>query len=172
MFSNISRRSLVAIVCGALVVVAVVMIVLINRGGDTSAQGGASRGPTSTGEPTSATNAPPSRIPSSPTPSPTAPTAVPDRPKSKTIGIDDRAVLTAGTTARPSSIRQVDGKAELPGEVGGPSISVTVAVTAGKAIDFSQTVVNAYYGADTTPATPLSTGTTALTGKLAAGKSK
>ncbi|MBC7631677.1 hypothetical protein [Aeromicrobium sp.] len=172
MLSAISRKTLVAIVGLVVVVAAVVVVVLANPGGDSPTQPSSRAESASTEAPTSATIAPPTRVPSSPTPSPTGPTSVPDRPRPKTIGIDDKASLTGGTSARLSSIRQVDGKAELPGEVGGPAIAVTVSVTAGKAIDFSQTVVNAYYGADNTPATPLSTGTTALAGSLAGGRSK
>jgi len=55
---------------------------------------------------------------------------------------------------RLSAIESVEGVAEIPGEVGGPSLRVTVEVanTTEAAVDLSGTVVNLYLGTDRRPA--------------------
>lgn len=181
MSQRISRRTALIGAAGAVGLVVVLVVVLLLNQDDSTPQSGVptpaattpSYNPTATPTPTPAKTSgsptPTSAGPTSkPTPGPTATT----RPKKQTVAIDATAPLGGGTTAEVTNIKAVDGKAELPGEVGGPAISVTFKVTAGaKAIDFDQTVVNAYYGADNTPAVALTTGTTSLTGVLAAGDS-
>ena len=56
-----------------------------------------------------------------------------------------------------SSVEKVTGEANLPGEVGGPALRFTVELTngTGEVLDLRTVVVNAYYGPDRTPATPL-----------------
>lgn len=185
MSQRISRRTTLigAAAAAAVLVVVLIVVLLLNQDDSTPASGAPtpaattpSYNPTATPTPakTPGSPKPTSAGPSSngpttkPTPGPTSTT----RPKKQTVAIDATAPLGGGTTAEVTDIKPVDGKAELPGEVGGPAISVTFKVTAGtKAIDFDQTVVNAYYGADNTPAVALTTGTTALTGVLPAGDS-
>jgi hypothetical protein len=55
------------------------------------------------------------------------------------------------------SVEKVTGEANVPGEVGGPALRFTVDLTngTGKVLDLRTVVVNAYYGPDRTPATPL-----------------
>jgi hypothetical protein len=54
-------------------------------------------------------------------------------------------------------VEKVTGEANVPGEVGGPALRFAVDLTngTGKTLDLRTVVVNAYYGPDRTPATPL-----------------
>lgn len=67
-----------------------------------------------------------------------------------------------------AKVESVQGEARLPGEIAGPAIRVTVHVKNGssKALDVGNVRVNAYYGADQTPAGML----TAPGGKQFEGK--
>ena len=111
----------------------------------------------------------PSAATESPTPKPSV-TASSTRPKRQVVSIDDTADLASGTTARLMKVEKVTGKAELPGEVGGPAVSVQIRVTAGERLDFATAVVNGYYGGDDTPATPLTDGTAPFEGVLPKGR--
>ncbi|WP_051681846.1 hypothetical protein [Cellulomonas sp. HZM] len=111
---------------------------------------------TATADPTSATHAggTPSGKPTSsavPSPGSTRPA-----PVETTIGATPEP--KPGVTAEVSKIESVEGVAELPGDVGGPSLRVTVTVTnhGSTSLDLSHAVVNLYYGPDRTPADPLS----------------
>lgn len=87
--------------------------------------------------------------------------------------------LTA--TARPAATLQakltgltsVTGTAELPGEVGGPSLRVAVTLTNMGTVrrDLTTTVVNLYYGTANTPANPLATGQTSFPAVLQPSRS-
>ena len=73
---------------------------------------------------------------------------------------------------RIASIASVTSQAEIPGEVVGPAIQVTLEVEAGKqAVDLNRVVVNAYYGKDLTPAIPASgPGVRDFSGSIEPGK--
>ena len=75
----------------------------------------------------------------------------------QTVPVTGEGTPSPGVTSRVSLIEAVQGTAELPGEVGGPSLRVTVEVTNGTdaALDLTGAVVNLYYGADDAPALPL-----------------
>jgi len=62
-----------------------------------------------------------------------------------------------GVTVTVTSVEKVTGEANVPGEVGGPALRFAVELTngTGKVLDLRTVVVNAYYGQDRTPATPL-----------------
>jgi hypothetical protein len=62
-----------------------------------------------------------------------------------------------GVTVTVSSVEKVTGEASVPGEVGGPALRFDVELTngTGKVLDMRTVVVNAYYGPDRTPTTPL-----------------
>jgi hypothetical protein len=62
-----------------------------------------------------------------------------------------------GVTVAVPNVEKVTGEANVPGEVGGPALRFTVDVTngTGKTLDLRTVVVNAYYGPDRTPASPL-----------------
>jgi hypothetical protein len=62
-----------------------------------------------------------------------------------------------GVTVVVPKVEEVTGESNIPGEVGGPALRFTVDVTngTGKTLDLRTVVVNAYYGPDRTPASPL-----------------
>ncbi|MEU4384407.1 hypothetical protein [Promicromonospora sp. NPDC023805] len=70
---------------------------------------------------------------------------------------DAAATPEPGVTVRVPKVEKVTGEANVPGEVGGPSLRFTVELTngTGKTLDLRTVVVNAYYGPDRTPAPPL-----------------
>jgi hypothetical protein len=62
-----------------------------------------------------------------------------------------------GVTVTVTAVEKVTGEANVPGEVGGPALRFAVELTngTGEVLDLRTVVVNAYYGKDRTPATPL-----------------
>lgn len=62
-----------------------------------------------------------------------------------------------GVTVVVPKVEEVTGESNIPGEVGGPALRFTVDVTngTGKTLDLRTVVVNAYYGPDRIPASPL-----------------
>lgn len=70
---------------------------------------------------------------------------------------DAAATPEPGVTVRVPKVEKVTGEANVPGEVGGPSLRFTVELKngTGKTLDLRTVVVNAYYGPDRTPAPPL-----------------
>ncbi|WP_019135049.1 hypothetical protein [Cellulomonas massiliensis] len=160
------------------VVAAVVVAVLLSRGtvaavppaptGSASSSSPAPGGPTA-----SATSRPASPSPSATrSSSPTSP-APGGRPTAAPVPITATATPVRGVTAHVARIEAVTGKAELPGEVGGPALRVTVQVDNGtrKAVDLRGLVVNLYVGRDAAPAVELSTGERAMPDSVAPGKS-
>ncbi len=69
----------------------------------------------------------------------------------------DAPAPAAGVAVKVSQVEKVDGEARLPGEVGGPSLRFTVTIDndSPAALDLRTVVVNAFYGADRTPAIAL-----------------
>jgi hypothetical protein len=70
---------------------------------------------------------------------------------------DAAATPEPGVTVRVPKVEEVTGEANVPGEVGGPSLRFAVELTndTGKTLDLRTVIVNAYYGPDRTPAAPL-----------------
>ncbi len=103
--------------------------------------------PTPTDTTTSATPEPdPSDTPTTPAPTETSsPAPVP---------IESPGTIVNGLTAQVLGIEAVDGVAQGPGEVSGPSIRFTVTITndTTAAVDLTSAVVTVDYGADRTPA--------------------
>ena len=136
-------RRVIMIVLAAMAALAVV-VVLIAR---PWAAGEPGSGATPTDGPTSSTpTTEPSTPPTSPAPGATeSPQPVP---------IESPGVITQGLTAQIIGIEAVDGVAEGPGEVAGPSIRFTVTITNGttSAVDLTSTVVTVDYGPDRIPA--------------------
>ncbi|MGN6445469.1 hypothetical protein [Amnibacterium sp.] len=109
----------------------------------------------------------PSVTPTRPAPTRTPkPTAAPTRPP---VGAAPQPTRTASIT-RPTAVpiakeltasvakmEAVTGTAQGPGEIGGPAVRFTIVIknTTGRSVSLSNTVVNAYYGAATTPAVQL-----------------
>lgn len=60
-----------------------------------------------------------------------------------------------GVAVALTDLEPVEAEATLPGEIGGPAVRVTVAVTAGGVdLELGNAVVNLYHGADRAPAAP------------------
>lgn len=157
-----------------LIAAAVIVAFALPRGpNDPDAAASASSSPTSSaaGSP----SASPSESPApSTTASPSPPSnAGPDGPVVREpVPIDEPAEVFDGVSAAVSSLEAVDGEARGPGDVAGPSVRVTVAVTNDTAtsIDLSTAVVNVTYGDDDSPASSLpGPGVEAFPGSVAAG---
>lgn len=124
-----------------------------------TASPGASQRPEPSGSPV--TSAEPSASPSvAPTEEPQAgATGSPDvlRPTAAPVAIDEPAEPEPQVEVRLTSIEAVEGEANIPGEVGGPSLRVTVTIdnATSAALDLTSAVVNLYYGADRLPAIDL-----------------
>lgn len=133
-----------------------------------SASNTSSAAPSSTAGTSSGTS---SHASPTPTPKGTVPSAV--TVTKAAVPLSATANFGGQVTARITGIRAVQGKPRLPGEVAGPAIAVTVSLSNGTrkriAID---SVVNAYYGPDLTPALVISGPPTSPFGSsLAPGKS-
>jgi hypothetical protein len=79
-----------------------------------------------------------------------------------------------GVTVTVPEVEEVTGEANVPGEVGGPALRFSVELTngTGETLDLRTVAVNAYYGPDRAPATPLlKPGGRAFVPEVAAGDS-
>ena len=120
-----------------------------------------SGGASSSSEPTTSTSPPATSARPSPTTTGAAPsTAAPstDVHTKAPVPIDKPDTVEQGLVARVSRLEAVQAKATGPGEVSGPAVRVTIALSnrSGKAVDLSNTVVNFTYGTAETPASPIS----------------
>ncbi|WP_285115393.1 DUF4352 domain-containing protein [Leifsonia sp. fls2-241-R2A-40a] len=122
-------------------------------------------GPTATGAPKSSDA--PKGADATPTPDPRF-----GAPVAETVTTGDSSSFGGGVTVSVSPFTEVDVKASGPGEVNGPGMKATVVVKNGgsKPVDLSSLSVNGYYGDDYTPASPVASQTTGLSGALAAGE--
>lgn len=70
------------------------------------------------------------------------------------VPLDATVEPAPSVSARVTALEPVEGVTTVPGEVGGPSVRVTVEVANGTSapLDLSSAVVNAYYGPELTPA--------------------
>lgn len=167
------------VLLGLLVVAAAVVVgVLASRGSvaavPTSPAGTASSTPAPSGDGTASSSARPATSSPSASPSPPPVSSAPGgRPTAAPVPITATAAPVRGVTARVARIEAVTGKAELPGEVGGPALRLTVEVDndTRKAVDLRGLVVNLYVGRDAAPAVELSTGERAMPDSVAPGKS-
>ena len=161
-------------VAAVVVIVAVVAVALAARGGSapnpgaggssssgSPAAGPAGSSPASSTSPSGSVSARPSSTPSSSAPSKPARTSKPSkpttRPTKKPVDIDEDAHPEKGVVARLTTIEPVTGVTTFPGEVGGPSLRVTVEIENGtsEALDLTGAVVNLYTGEDMVPTVPL-----------------
>jgi len=170
------RRRTVLLVIAAVVVLALVVTGLV-LAGMRGAAGGA-------GQPQGEPAAPVPGASDSPPPPSATPSAgsTPAAPKvdprfgsavGATAAQDVPVTTSTGLTAVVGPVKSVTAKAVRVGEVAGPALSVTVKLTnpGSSAISLDQVRVNGYYGKAATPAAPITTGTAALSGALAAGAS-
>jgi hypothetical protein len=156
-----SRRSpKLLVLVGSVVAVALAAVVwFIIAGGDDSS--GAKGGPSGTTTPTpSNTPTVPTSTPSAtslPTSPATGPTTKPPRVKPIRADFGEDVDLGNGVSVDIVDIEAVTGKAERPGEVGGPSLRFTVQVTneTGEPVNLDLAILNVYYGPDDRPANEL-----------------
>lgn len=157
--SVVRRRVLLAL--GALVLVAAVAIAFsVTRGSDSNDEGGAdgnlaedsssTSSATSTAAQTSATAAPPATTPAG-VPGAPAPTLAP-------VPLDETAEFGDEISAALSALEEIDGQGEGIGEISGPALRVTISLNNGTAnpLSLDAVTVNLTFGADATPAVPLS----------------
>ncbi|WP_199424899.1 hypothetical protein [Actinotalea solisilvae] len=158
------RRPVVWVVAAVLVLAGVVAAVAASRSGSdpapspsasASASADASPSPDATPEPSASSE--PSAEPTEGDEPP--PDAAPGelRPTAPPVALDEPAVPAPQVTATLSRIEAVEGVANLPGEVGGPSLRVTVAIdnATDAPLDLTTAVVNLYVGPDRAPAITL-----------------
>lgn len=145
----------------ALVLVVALIAVVASRSGDDSPSRAAT-------EPTAASSEPVATPSSSPVTTEPAPTKSPK--PGKPIGIEDTGTIDEGAKLTVEKIASVTSVGKGPGEVEGPAIQVTLRVKAGTSpVNLGDVAVNAYYGADRTPAVPMSgPGGDPLSGTVAA----
>ncbi|MFD2797251.1 hypothetical protein ACFS27_27075 [Promicromonospora vindobonensis] len=169
------RRLLLALVVLVLAVAAVVAAVTLRSTADPAAAASPSASPTTTSgagaddevEPEADTPGDDGSEPAAPVTSEEG-DAEPGTATDKATAPEPRETLDPapfGTEVTPEpgvsvtvpSVKEVTGEANVPGEVGGPALRFAVELTngTGKVLDLRTVVVNAYYGPDRTPATPL-----------------
>jgi hypothetical protein len=150
------HRVTVWIVAGAVVVLLIaVTLIAVGLGG---AEGGpGSRPGNQSPEPLAESPSPaPSDGPGS-SPSPSIDPGF-GAPVAETVPKDRMADFGDGVTARIRAITAVTAVGTLPGEVSGPAVQVDLEISNGTSAEISLAVVtvNAFYGADRTPASPYS----------------
>lgn len=93
-----------------------------------------------------------------------SPAAQPSPQPTRTADLGDKTAITGSLVAKVTSMTAVQGKAQVPGEIGGPAVRFSVALTngTGGAVSLANTVVNAYYGAARTPANEVSGAATSV----------
>ncbi len=108
---------------------------------DTPGGGGSSEGPGGTGEGTATPGG--GKVPTQ---------------RAVRVALDDPGRASKVVTVRATRLEWVKGQSRVRGEVGGPSLRVTVVADnrSGRTVDIGTALVNAYYGADDRPASPLS----------------
>lgn len=82
----------------------------------------------------------------------------PSRPTKPPVSLTAPATPIAGLTTRLTRIEKVQGLSNLPGEIAGPSLRITVEYENGtpSTVDLRGAVVNVYFGSGLTPAIMLS----------------
>lgn len=169
-------------------VVALLLVVAIALAARAAGTGStASASPSATVASSEPAPSPSESAPSTQTPTPDPASAPPSASAGATAGPGPtprttKAPVPLASAAAPAKdlrvelakIEAVTGVANIPGEVGGPSLRVTVRVDnqTGAAVDLTSAVVNLYFGADAQPAiTLLEPGARPFPSQVAAGAS-
>ena len=140
--------------------------------GATAAPSTAAPGPTKT--PTS-TLPPEETAPVQPPKAGSTAETVAPRPEvtKKAVKLDKPSTVSSGVVVRITEVKAIKAKAQLPGEVAGPAVALTVVVknSSGKPVDLSAVVVN-LLDSEQAPGTEMSAEPARpLSGRLASGKS-
>lgn len=153
-----ARRRRLALLAGlAVVVVAVLVAVLLLTGGDDDEPGREAAATTSAAPATPPEQSSfPEPTPTTPSPGPTGDVNQPP-PALPAVPLDARGEVGNGVSATLASIEAIDAEARGPGQIAGPALRFTVAIQNGTAEDIvlDSVSVNAYHGAEYTPASPL-----------------
>ncbi|CCH86411.1 conserved exported protein of unknown function [Modestobacter italicus] len=165
------RRPAVAAVLA--VVAAALVVLALTTGGSGSDPAAASPGTATSAAPTAA----PTTVvlaPAADTPAPTGPTTDADEPPANLapVPLDQPAAVGDGVTARVVSLDAVDATGVGPGNVTGPALRVTVALTNGKAdaLPLGGVAVDLASGPELVPASPVNDPAAApFSGTVAAG---
>lgn len=85
------------------------------------------------------------------------PASGPLPPERPAVPLDGDAADDSGVTVSLAEIESVSGEASAPGEISGPAIRVTVKIenASDEALPLRYAAVNAYHGAERTPAPPI-----------------
>lgn len=165
----------VAVVAAILMIVGAIFALTIGMdGSNPSSAGGPTSSPRATPSPSGSSSSTPGAS-ASPTPS-AAPTIDPDygAPVAETVPKDAEGNLGGGFTARLAAIESIEATGTQVGEISGPAAQVDVEVTNGTGADIvlDSVTVNAYYGKDATPASPIAspTGNDGFSGILKPGE--
>lgn len=176
---KLPNRRVLAAAAIAVVIVIVIVTVLLTRdrvpgpvGSLPSATTPSSQlGGSGSRAPSTSTSAIPSKPPSGQSKSPGASSASPTsggptppasqgapRPTQPPVSLTAKATPVGGLTGRLARIEKVQGISNLPGEIAGPSLRITVEYdnATSSAVDLSGAVVNVYSGKALTPALMLS----------------
>lgn len=158
------------------VIVAVVVVGFVAAGASatrTTSSPSVAVTPSASASPTASASATPTATASPSRPVKRAPSAAPSPQPTRSAAIASKAPITRTVTAEVTKTEAVEGKAEGPGEISGPAVRFTVAIknSTARALDLSDTVVNAYYGSQGTPADALEKpGGRAFPAEVAAGR--
>jgi hypothetical protein len=148
-----ARRRLLAVAAIVVLVAALVGVLIAVSGGEDDGTAAAST-PTATAP--SAEAGVPEPLP---TPEPTGPTEDVDElpPAQPEVGLDEPAAVGNGIVARIAELEAIEGSAVGPGNIAGPALRVTVRIENGtpEPVSLGGVAVNASYGPDRTPASPL-----------------
>jgi hypothetical protein len=191
------KRTTLVVATGVLLVGAVLTgasLAVLGDGGEGSQPGGSTSSATATGpgpsggavspgDSPSAPGAATTSAPSGPVPSgvpsaapsggpaaPSGPTTGP-HPTAPPVALDATATPARGVTAVLRRLQAVEVTAQVPGDVGGPGLAVTVAVTndTDAPLDLTTAVVNLAAGRAREPALPIDSESRPLAGVLAPG---
>jgi hypothetical protein len=92
----------------------------------------------------------------------------------KAVKLDKPSAARSGVVVQITEVKAIKAKAQLPGEVAGPAVALTVVVknSSGKPVDLSAVVVNVL-DSDQAPGTEMTAAPAQpLSGQLASGRSR
>lgn len=170
------RRRAALIAVPAVVIVAVAVGAIAAAAPHPAAEPSPSAPSSFVAHPSASVTPSPSAVPRKSTTPAIPPTTVPGGvpQPTRTVSISTPATIVTALTAQVTRMEAVIGKADGPGEIGGPAVRFTITITnrTGKTVNLSDTAVNAYSGAAATPAVPLRMpGGVAFPGSVANGRS-
>lgn len=153
------RRRAALIAVPAVVIVAVAVGAIAAAAPHPPAEPNPTAPSSSVAHPSTSVTASPSAVPRKSTTPAIPPTTVPGGvpQPTRTASISAPATIVKALTAQVTKMEAVIGKADGPGEIGGPAVRFTITITnrTGKTVNLSDTAVNAYSGTAATPAVPL-----------------